>query len=153
MSSQSQSSTNADEQNVDNHYSTSSEKERVLWEAFREEHFEAVEQLPLAIHRQYSLVRELDERARYCVDQLQPLLRDYISGRLSHDTSVSNGVSERESHPLAFQSPEKNNRRLLTRIVRLSDDLVRASEENVNISLAVNNSVRSSGTNVFNVAE
>ncbi|KAK2467106.1 hypothetical protein APHAL10511_001364 [Amanita phalloides] len=101
----------------------SDREQRVLWDAFREEHSEAIDQLPLTIHRQYSLLRELDERTKAHLDQLQPLLTDYINHRLFHDPQ------------------SQSNRRLLTRIVRLSDNLVRDSEEKVNIALAVNNSV------------
>lgn len=67
------------EQTVDNSPdATASDRQRVMWEVFRDEHFEgnhltalafplidtiaAVEQLPLTIHRQYSLLRELDDR-------------------------------------------------------------------------------------------
>jgi hypothetical protein len=56
----------------------SPERERDIWEAFREEHYEgiahhtecvstnllalAIEQLPLSIHRQFTLLRELDQQ-------------------------------------------------------------------------------------------
>lgn len=55
------------------------EKEREIWDSFREEHYEgigahvyplavtkgrkAIEQLPLTLHRQLSLMRQLDEQA------------------------------------------------------------------------------------------
>jgi hypothetical protein len=60
-----------------------SKKELEIWDAFREEHFEGglsdfyrgqrrkadvlllvIEQLPLSLHRQYTLLRELDEQAQ-----------------------------------------------------------------------------------------
>ncbi|KAF8738616.1 hypothetical protein AX14_010910 [Amanita brunnescens Koide BX004] len=111
-----------------------SERECALWDAFRDEHFEAVEQLPLTIHRQYSLLRELDDKTRCHLDQLRPLLNEYTDKRLNHETVP-------RDDPTAPQPHKQGNRPLLTRIVRLSDDLVRASEEKVNIALAVNNSV------------
>jgi hypothetical protein len=68
------------------------------------------------------------------LDQLRPLLKGYIDKRLSHETFLHDDLTRPQSH-------KQSNRVLLSRIVRLSDDLVRASEEKVNIALAVNNSV------------
>ena len=149
--------------------SAASERECILWDAFRDEHFEgtisspwhpplplttlvpAIEQLPLTIHRQYSLLRELDDKTR-CMhfifthsrlwnvrdaghsDQLRPLLNQYIDKRLNRETAPHDDLTPPQPH-------KQSSRALLSRIVRISDDVVRASEEKVNIALAVNNSV------------
>ncbi|KAF5386908.1 hypothetical protein D9615_001739 [Tricholomella constricta] len=47
------------------------EKEQDVWEAFRDEHFEAIEQVPLTLHRQFALMNELDQQANGELD-IQP---------------------------------------------------------------------------------
>lgn len=130
--------TSLDEQ-VPKDDSPSQEKERLLWEAIRDEHFQVVEQLPLTIHRQYSLLRELDERTGGYLEKLLPLMKDYIDGRQKCALpDASDGQDEEPSTP-----PHPNHTRaLLADILHLSDDLARSSEEKVNIALAVNNSVK-----------
>jgi len=59
------------------------EKEPEIWDAFREEHYEAIEQLPLSLHRQFILMRELDQQAHAYNSDLLPSLREYISLRRS----------------------------------------------------------------------
>ncbi|THG99050.1 hypothetical protein EW026_g3246 [Hermanssonia centrifuga] len=39
-----------------------SAKEQEVWDTFREENYEALEQLPLSLHRSYALIQELDEQ-------------------------------------------------------------------------------------------
>ncbi|KIM87681.1 hypothetical protein PILCRDRAFT_815263 [Piloderma croceum F 1598] len=58
-------------------------KEFEIWDAFREEHFEAIEQLPLSLHRQYILLRELDEQAQGYSKDLLPTIQRYIELRKS----------------------------------------------------------------------
>lgn len=71
-----------DLQEQDGEESELTRKETEIWDAFREEHYEgilhfklvptdnvltfivAIEQLPLSLHRQYILLRELDEQAQ-----------------------------------------------------------------------------------------
>ncbi|THV08083.1 hypothetical protein K435DRAFT_959532 [Dendrothele bispora CBS 962.96] len=57
------------------------QKEREIWDAIREEQFEAVEQLPLHLHRQYALMRELDEQVQNHMASLLPTLMKYIAKR------------------------------------------------------------------------
>lgn len=71
-------------------------------------------------------------------DQLRPLLNQYIDKRLNHETVPHDDLPPPQPH-------KQSSRALLSRIVRFSDDIVRASEEKVNIALAVNNSVRNTG--------
>ncbi|KIJ99574.1 hypothetical protein K443DRAFT_132998 [Laccaria amethystina LaAM-08-1] len=64
------------------------DKERDVWDAFREEHFEVVEQLPLTLHRQFSLMRQLDEQAQGYTTHLIPTLMRYIKTRRSIRASL-----------------------------------------------------------------
>ncbi|KAG1883081.1 hypothetical protein F4604DRAFT_1984955 [Suillus subluteus] len=45
------------------HDSEERKKELEIWDAFKEEHHEILEQLPLSLHRQYTLIRELDDQS------------------------------------------------------------------------------------------
>jgi hypothetical protein len=56
-------------------------KEIEIWDAFREEHYEAIEQLPLSLHRQYTLLLELDEQAQGYNKELLPTIQRYIKLR------------------------------------------------------------------------
>ncbi|KAF8078198.1 hypothetical protein FPV67DRAFT_1443647 [Lyophyllum atratum] len=63
---------------------TDLEKEQEVWEAFRDEHFEAssaIEQVPLALHRQCALMNELDQQSNAHVANLSPILASYIKKR------------------------------------------------------------------------
>ncbi|PPQ78144.1 hypothetical protein CVT25_015477 [Psilocybe cyanescens] len=57
------------------------EKEQEVWDAIRETHYEAIEQLPLTLHRQLSLMRQLDEHTLACTVSLRPALQKYIKRR------------------------------------------------------------------------
>ncbi|EGO21649.1 hypothetical protein SERLADRAFT_417157, partial [Serpula lacrymans var. lacrymans S7.9] len=55
-----------------------------IWDAFKEEHYEIIEQLPLSLHRQYVLLKELDGQAQaYNVELLASVL-DYIALRRTY---------------------------------------------------------------------
>ncbi|KAI0060856.1 hypothetical protein BV25DRAFT_1917409 [Artomyces pyxidatus] len=58
-------------------------KEQEIWESFKEEYHEALEQLPLYLHRSYALLRELDEQATAHCSKLLPSLQQYIRLRNS----------------------------------------------------------------------
>lgn len=58
-------------------------KEAELWEAFKEEYHEALEQLPLQLHRYFALMKELDEEATRHAAKVTPVLQQYISVRRS----------------------------------------------------------------------
>ncbi|CCO34594.1 hypothetical protein BN14_08698 [Rhizoctonia solani AG-1 IB] len=51
------------------------------WSAFAQDHYELVEQLPLSIHRSYSLMRELDDLAQDNTTRILPATRAYIALR------------------------------------------------------------------------
>ncbi|KAN0105254.1 hypothetical protein V8E52_011242 [Russula decolorans] len=59
------------------------EVEAEIWDSFREEFHEAVEQLPLYLHRSYALLRELDEQVTGHYNQIHPTLQKYINLRRS----------------------------------------------------------------------
>ncbi|KAF9228622.1 hypothetical protein BS17DRAFT_877256 [Gyrodon lividus] len=58
-------------------------KECEVWEAFKEEHHEVLEQLPLSLHRQFKLVRELDTQSEAFHADLLSSVRRYVALRMS----------------------------------------------------------------------
>lgn len=57
-------------------------KELEIWDAFKEEHHEILEQLPLSLHRQYTLIRELDDQSNAYHADLLGNVRKYIALRI-----------------------------------------------------------------------
>ncbi|KAH9925299.1 uncharacterized protein B0H18DRAFT_1009544 [Fomitopsis serialis] len=146
-------------------------KEREVWDAFREEQYEVLEQLPLSLQRSFALMLELDQQAQDDEKTLVPTVREYISVRKklasqsttkdspSDATAVQTG-DERTSLPddqanagdIPVQnapqqdaastappqdsSPEPlaSSRQLLTKLANLSEEVVRASNEKVNVA-------------------
>ncbi|KAG8681885.1 hypothetical protein FRC11_000554 [Ceratobasidium sp. 423] len=51
------------------------------WNTFAQDHYELVEQLPLSIHRSFSLMRELDDLAQANTARILPATRAYIALR------------------------------------------------------------------------
>ncbi|KAI0332075.1 hypothetical protein GY45DRAFT_1344866 [Cubamyces sp. BRFM 1775] len=58
-----------------------SAKEREVWDAFREEHYELLEQLPLSLHRAFTLIQELDQQAQDNITHIAPAVLKYVSLR------------------------------------------------------------------------
>ncbi|KIL00636.1 hypothetical protein PAXRUDRAFT_821424 [Paxillus rubicundulus Ve08.2h10] len=58
-------------------------KELAVWETFKEEHHEVLEQLPLSLHRQFKLVRELDTQSTVFHTDLLSYVRRYVDLRRS----------------------------------------------------------------------
>ncbi|KAI0781254.1 hypothetical protein BD413DRAFT_608411 [Trametes elegans] len=58
-----------------------SAKEREVWDAFREEHYELLEQLPLSLHRAFTLIHELDQQAQDNITHITPAILKYVSLR------------------------------------------------------------------------
>ncbi|KAF8558431.1 hypothetical protein OG21DRAFT_1504175 [Imleria badia] len=54
-----------------------------VWDAFKEEHHEVLEQLPLSLHRQFKLMRELDSQGEVFHADLLASVRRYIHLRES----------------------------------------------------------------------
>ncbi|KAF8892660.1 hypothetical protein BD779DRAFT_1510177 [Infundibulicybe gibba] len=139
-----------------------------------EEHFEAIEQMPLSLHRQFSLMRELDQQVHGYNAALLPTVQKYIQKRkailrtqMPADTATEADETDRPTKseqpptpltpfPLAItplrkqrtefsatprtstpmgvpperaQLPE-TTRGMLSHIAWLSEELLRASEEN-----------------------
>jgi len=175
------------------------EKELAIWDAFREEYFEALEQLPLSLHRAFSLIKELDIQTTDLNSGLLSTLQEYLqlrgaitqpTGSSLPDSSTAQGMSQSNSPAQApsedpppeevprftrrssTRSPVKNATKppasprlppqqravssassvqpipprqrsasLLTKIARLSEDLVRASNEKINVARYTNDIV------------
>lgn len=156
------------------------EKEQEVWDAIREAHFEAIEQLPLTLQRQLSLMRQLDEQTLVWSARLLPTLQKYIRQR-----RTLAGISRHELHTLEDpsttigQSPDGNlcpksdkfsphynaaspsspatripgsvppelsrppetTREMLSHVAWMAEELLRASQEKVNLSQANYDSV------------
>ncbi|KAK4685121.1 hypothetical protein P7C73_g5037, partial [Tremellales sp. Uapishka_1] len=86
------------------------EKELEAWQDFAAEHYEMVEQLPLELHRNFRLLRELDDGSRPQTEALHTLMRDYIAQRLALVSSTSpdaasEDVDMAESHAVDLSLP------------------------------------------------
>ncbi|KAG8748308.1 hypothetical protein FRC10_007699 [Ceratobasidium sp. 414] len=53
------------------------------WNTFAQDHYELVEQLPLSLHRSFSLIRELDDLVQDTTARILPATRAYIALRES----------------------------------------------------------------------
>lgn len=161
------------------------QKELEIWDAFREENYEVLEQLPLSLHRSFTLMLELDQQVHKHEGQLLPALQRYIALRktLAEESRSSNSPqadhegnaegsniaaveyldamqvddrpalskdivpkpqssngrasvvssSKRSSSANASQNAE-SSRDLLIQVAQLSEDVVRASNEKVNVA-------------------
>ncbi|KAF9239622.1 hypothetical protein BU15DRAFT_46599 [Melanogaster broomeanus] len=58
-------------------------KELDVWESFKEEHHEVLEQLPLSLHRQFKLMRELDTQNDALHAEILSSVRRYVDLRKS----------------------------------------------------------------------
>ncbi|KAN0075307.1 hypothetical protein V8E55_011330 [Tylopilus felleus] len=70
-----------------------SKKELEVWDAFKEEHHEVLEQLPLSLHRQFKLMRELDSQSEVFHTDLLASVRRYIQLRESLAVRTAQGKS------------------------------------------------------------
>ncbi|KAB5595682.1 PHD-finger protein [Ceratobasidium theobromae] len=142
----------------------------VEWNAFAQDHYELVEQLPLSLHRSFSLMRELDDLAQGNTTRILPATRAYIALRetcgprprhkrapsgldlLAHVsasvepppvTSPNVPTSSSPIEPLPATSAEfpQDSRKLLTLIATLASEAVRASSEKLGIANAVYHTV------------
>ncbi|AFR96550.2 PHD-finger protein [Cryptococcus neoformans C23] len=79
-------------------------EELEAWQDFAADHYETVEQLPLELHRNFRLLRELDDGTLAQMDTLKKLIRAYVSGRIALERPRS------LSTPLEEAALKKNNR-------------------------------------------
>ncbi|OCF57536.1 hypothetical protein L486_04994 [Kwoniella mangroviensis CBS 10435] len=71
------------------------EVELEAWQDFAADHYEMVEQLPLELHRNFRLLRELDDGCTAQIERLHQLTRHYITERLELEKQLEqnkNGV-------------------------------------------------------------
>ncbi|KAI5983849.1 hypothetical protein EDD15DRAFT_2178246 [Pisolithus albus] len=136
-------------------------KELEFWEAFKEENHEVLEQLPLSIHRQLKLIRELDAQNEAFYANLLSSVRKYVELRKylarQRTGAVIDGVvpsagQSAESGSLAcvttdgdasgaaevsvsFQPlPGETTQGVLQQIAQVSEESLRAAEEKVSIA-------------------
>ncbi|KAG5643895.1 hypothetical protein DXG03_009466 [Asterophora parasitica] len=152
--------------------------EQNVWEAVREEHFEAIEQLPLTLHRQNTLIHELDQQVNaHNSTSLATILKyiqkrraiSRISGEAVGNPSTTPGQEvelqeeqPRFPQPITFPSttalnapaatriqtnglsampqPPTTTRQILPYIASLREEILRASEEKVNVAQAAHDS-------------
>ncbi|TFY68066.1 hypothetical protein EVJ58_g1223 [Rhodofomes roseus] len=142
-------------------------KEREVWDAFREEQYEVLEQLPLSLHRSFALMLELDQQVQDNEKKLVPTLREYISVRktlasqstaqdqntaaahasdepapmqedqTSAQEALPENAQQQDTAPITRpqdSSSGPSSRQLLTKVANLSEEIVRASNEKVNVA-------------------
>ncbi|KAF8270371.1 hypothetical protein EI94DRAFT_1723065 [Lactarius quietus] len=130
------------------------EVEAELWDSFREEFHEAVEQLPLYLHRTYALLRELDEQVTGRHNEILPSLQKYIRLRRilagKQDTKLLNEQGDtpeiEDKQLLDTDSDTKEitvetTRGHLRHIGWLIEEIVRGSQEKVGLAQAAYDSV------------
>ncbi|KAG9318296.1 hypothetical protein JVU11DRAFT_380 [Chiua virens] len=78
-------------------------KELDVWDAFKEEHHEVLEQLPLSLHRQFKLMRELDSQGEVFHADLLASIRRYISLRESLAAQIT------KHHAARLEATATNN--------------------------------------------
>ncbi|KAJ3573736.1 hypothetical protein NP233_g2252 [Leucocoprinus birnbaumii] len=142
------------------------EKEQEIWDEVRDEHFDIIEQLPLTIHRQLTLLHQLDCQSRDYADSLLPTIKQYIHLRrhiarkpveadphfpppvatpdgITPTTTSTRGIST--TPPIAGQAmirpAPSSTRGLLAQIGLLSEEYLRTSREKVNIAQTAQDSV------------
>ncbi|KAI0253929.1 hypothetical protein BJV78DRAFT_140292 [Lactifluus subvellereus] len=138
------------------------EVEADLWDSFREEFHEAVEQLPLYLHRSYALLRELDEQVTGHYNELLPTFQRYIrlrrslAGRRNLDAvKVQSPQPEleevkpvgdttqdsKETLEAPETAPALTTRDILRHLGWLMEEVVRGSQEKVGLAQAAYDSV------------
>ncbi|PWN25679.1 hypothetical protein BDZ90DRAFT_228363 [Jaminaea rosea] len=139
------------------------EKEQRLFDGWREEYFEIIEQLPLELHRSFALIRELEGQIRGHMGTIRLETASYVRGRRERVRESANGEEEEEEEgeedfatpplpvpgasapaPLASLQPAPPARppppytrpSSLTRISRSLTSIIASSEEKVGLALS-----------------
>ncbi|KGB76433.2 PHD-finger protein [Cryptococcus deuterogattii R265] len=79
-------------------------EELEAWQDFAADHYETVEQLPLELHRNFRLLRELDDGTLAQMDTLKKLIRAYVSGRIALEQPRSSSTPPKEA---AFENSNR----------------------------------------------
>ncbi|KAI0688745.1 hypothetical protein BC835DRAFT_1418924 [Cytidiella melzeri] len=129
-------------------------KEQEIWDSLREENYEAVEQLPLSLHRAYALIHELDQQVHDYNRQLMQALHAYVTARttLAHpaantpDVSMDVDISPNQTtsqQRMRMESPRPSRsqarsvpstRELLRTIAQSSEGVMTASHEKLSVA-------------------
>ncbi|KAF7778924.1 hypothetical protein Agabi119p4_3269 [Agaricus bisporus var. burnettii] len=129
------------------------EREEEIWDEVREEHYDIIEQLPLTIHRQMTLLRQLDHQAYDYSTSLLPTIKKYIelrrelntqNGRLVNGSLQAQATPE-AAHPTTSKylrpGAPSTSREMLSHVAWLTEEYLRTSREKVNIAQTVHDSV------------
>ncbi|KAJ7043359.1 hypothetical protein C8F04DRAFT_1074508 [Mycena alexandri] len=127
------------------------DKEREVWDAFKDEHVEVFD-LSSSLWRRFDLVRELDQQdARTTASLLDSFMKYVHLGRalVQPPTPAENGASSSLNKlpvaPPPLNTDRSNNsRELLATIAKLAAVSIRDREEKVNLTLAACDSVERS---------
>ncbi|EPQ56664.1 hypothetical protein GLOTRDRAFT_138331 [Gloeophyllum trabeum ATCC 11539] len=84
------------------------EKEAEVWEAFKEEFFETVEQLPLSLERHFTLLKELDEHVHEYQTSFLPMLQRYTEWRRLR-AGLNQAKAQEPNDQEAQHDPEQMN--------------------------------------------
>ncbi|TFK67877.1 hypothetical protein BDN72DRAFT_842468 [Pluteus cervinus] len=121
------------------------EREGALWDALREEHFETIEQLPLTLYRQLALLRELDQQSETFRADVVPTLHSYLFRRANlakKSASSSNARVQVQDHTTSnLGHGNRPTWEILGQLAHLSENVLRISEEKVNLAIAAHDSV------------
>ncbi|KAF9653022.1 hypothetical protein BDM02DRAFT_3182990 [Thelephora ganbajun] len=105
-----------------------------VWDTFREEYHEVLEQLPLTLQRAFALIRELDDQAQSNNTALVDYLRQYLQARTDHS------LNGRESEANGSLSPS-SSKVLISRVAAITEENSRAAQERVNIAQSAYDSI------------
>ncbi|KAF9452802.1 hypothetical protein P691DRAFT_146595 [Macrolepiota fuliginosa MF-IS2] len=132
------------------------EKEQEVWDEIRDEHYDIIEQLPLTIHRQFTLLRQLDNQAHDYSSGLLPAIKQYIelrqrlaahsnhptqSERIPSPQASSSHGGKPSPHTKAKAKLPTTSREMLSHIACLSEEYLRTSREKVNLAQTAHDSV------------
>jgi len=105
-----------------------------VWDAFREEYHEVLEQLPLTLQRAFILIRELDDQAQSNNAALVDYLRQYLQARTDHSRNGRGSVAPNTL-------PSSSSKGLISRVAAITEENSRAAQERVNIAQSAYDSV------------
>ncbi|KAF8522151.1 hypothetical protein BU17DRAFT_44769 [Hysterangium stoloniferum] len=90
--------------------STPPEIAQEVWESLKEEFYEPIEQLPLSLHRSFTLIGEQDREAQSSQNELLPTIRSYIKLRQSLEQEQDNDIRSKTAYRGAEVNHTQHNR-------------------------------------------